>query len=212
MKLVFISDTHNWLDYIKIPDGDILVHSGDMTKAGTEKELRKFNDDIKVLPHKHKLVIAGNHDKICQTDPGLAKTILKDCTWLNDEAITIDGINFYGAPWTPEFGMWSFMLPRGPDLARKWSFIPDDTHVLITHGPPHGILDMVDNIIHKENTGCEMLAERIKTLPALKIHAFGHIHEQYGHTFKDGVLYINAASLNDRYVPANAPFEVETDE
>ena len=50
----------------------------------------------------------------------------------------MEGVKVYGSPWQPWFGGWAFNLERGPDIAAKWALIPDDTDVLLTHGPPAG--------------------------------------------------------------------------
>ena len=61
MRLVLISDTHGDHDHLTVPDGDVLIHAGDMTENGEVSEVRDFNRWLGTLPHKHKLVIAGNH-------------------------------------------------------------------------------------------------------------------------------------------------------
>ncbi len=60
--------------------------------------------------------------------------------YLEDSSITLYGINIYGSPWQPFFCNWAFNLPRGEELASKWSAIPQETDVLLTHGAPfcHG--------------------------------------------------------------------------
>jgi Icc-related predicted phosphoesterase len=95
--------------------------------------------------------------------------------YLEDEAVTIDGVRFYGSPWQPEFMDWAFNLPRGEALAAVWAKIPVGVDVLVTHGPPAGIGDLV----HGRSTGCAELRRRLdEVAPAL--HMFGHIHEDGG--------------------------------
>ena len=62
IKCVAISDTHNTTDGYKVPEGDILFHTGDFTKIGLEKEIIHFNNFLGTLNFKHIVVIAGNHD------------------------------------------------------------------------------------------------------------------------------------------------------
>ena len=89
----------------------------------------------------------GNHDRIVEEQTLLCREILKqkikNSTMLIDEEFTLNGIKFYGSPRTPEFFDWAFMYKRGKKAELIWSNIPDDTDILITHGPPKGILDKV---------------------------------------------------------------------
>lgn len=217
MKLVCISDTHNRSNNVHIPDGDVLVHSGDFTMSGGVKEFIFFAGGLKKLPHENIVVIAGNHDWLAESDPSLAKSIIEGSRpgvkYLHDESVEINGVNFYGSPYTPEFFNWAFNLPRGNYLKDKWDQIPDSTDVLITHGPPHMIGDMVarENSLIVDNAGCVDLARRIRNLPNIKCHVYGHIHEEYGLRTINGVKYANASILNDKYEPVNAPIIIELD-
>ncbi|XP_053952871.1 metallophosphoesterase domain-containing protein 1 [Anastrepha ludens] len=64
VRVVCMSDTHSLTSYLRfdIPTGDIFIHAGDFTKCGKREEVIEFNNWISTLPHKHKLVIAGNHE------------------------------------------------------------------------------------------------------------------------------------------------------
>ncbi|KAF2360176.1 Calcineurin-like phosphoesterase domain ApaH type [Trinorchestia longiramus] len=64
LRFVCMSDTHSVTSQIKfkIPDGDVLLHAGDFTRCGDIQEIRGFNTWLGKLPHKHKVVIAGNHE------------------------------------------------------------------------------------------------------------------------------------------------------
>lgn len=195
MKIVLISDTHGLFDKVDVPDGDVLIHCGDITSSGALSELARFNDQLRKLPHKHKLVIGGNHDTMLQKKPQEARALLDAATYLEDEEIVIDGVRFYGTPWQPEYLCMAFNLPQeGEELQKKWDAIPDDTHVLITHCPPHGILD---NLAGYGPLGCKLLRERLKWLPELRLHCFGHIHPCYGMNqwLSDRVTFVNAALM-----------------
>jgi len=207
MKIVCFSDTHKLQNEIKVPSGDVLLFAGDMCGGGGLTSVVQFNHWIGTLPHKHKIVIAGNHDRCFENNLQFAaKEAMTNCDYLEDSEIVIDGVKFYGSPWQPFFCSWAFNLERGKSLEKKWAMIPDDVDVLITHGPPHGILDVT---IDGEKTGCEDLLARIKNLSKLKYHIFGHIHEGYGTKEKDGVKFINASVCTFRYEPINAPIVVE---
>lgn len=205
MKLVCISDTHSLHRQIPhIPDGDVLIHAGDCLGAGTLDNVADLNDWLGELPHRHKIVIAGNHDWAFQETPEHARELLTNAIYLQDSGIEIDGVRFWGSPWTPTFMDWAFMEDRGEPINRHWQRIPDDTDVLITHGPPHGIGDAVDTGFQFESVGCEALLERVRHL-RLKAHIFGHIHEGYGESVPGTTRFINASTCDERYRPVNAP-------
>jgi len=203
MKIVTISDTHAMERSLVVPEGDVLIHAGDFSGRGSLSDLEDFLEWYNDLPHKHKILIAGNHDW-CFADVRREEAIAMTsqvCTYLEDSSVTIDGVKFYGSPWQPEFYDWAFQLPRGPDLAEIWAKIETDTDVLITHGPPHKILDFCPG----GHVGDEDLLAAVLKLPQLKYHIFGHIHEGYGiEKFLD-VTYINASNCTGKYVPSNQP-------
>lgn len=206
MRIVFLSDTHNKLSRVKVPDGDLLIHCGDFCGRGTIEEVKHFNEEMNKLPHKHKVVIAGNHDWPFLNQPQLARSILSNMIYLEDSETEIEGLRIYGSPWQPEFFNWAFNLPRcGVELKRVWDDIPDGTDILITHGPPAGILDLVPP--HK-HAGCELLLERVNQLKP-RIHCFGHIHPGYGMEKIGETTFVNAANLNDDYMPTNEPLVID---
>ena len=84
-------------------------------------------------------------------------------------------------------------LPK--DRARHWSNIPADTHVLVTHGPPFGILDLSPD--QAERMGDPELRNRVKELPALKLHAFGHVHGAHGAVEQHGITFANVALMGN---------------
>lgn len=209
MKLICISDTHSMHSSIRdIPDGDVLIHAGDSLGQGTLDDVHELNDWLGTLPHKHKIVIAGNHDWAFQDSPELARDALSNAIYLEDSGVEIEGVRFWGSPWTPVFWNWAFMLDRGQPLYDAWALIPDDTDVLITHGPPQGIGDEVELGLGFRNVGCLDLLERIDRL-SLKAHIFGHIHEGYGVYQRGALSLVNASTCNERYEPNNPPIVLE---
>lgn len=204
MRIVCVSDTHLAHEKrpIPIPDGDLLIHAGDGTLKGTAEELVRFDRWLAALPHRRKVLVAGNHDWLFQKDPAAARALLSpSITYLEDSEVTIDGLRIYGSPWQPEFCEWAFNLPRGPELAARWSRIPKGVDLLVTHGPPRDILDRCDD---GRNEGCDDLLEAVYRV-APKIHVFGHIHEAYGTLTKHGTTFVNASVCDSTYRPANAP-------
>lgn len=209
MKLICISDLHNKLAKINLPPGDALIISGDITNNGTIKELIQFNHVLGLNKDKYKyiILIAGNHDELFQSDPGLAKVLISNVThYLQDELVEIDGVKFYGSPWQPTFCNWSFNLDRGPAIKAKWDLIPNGIDVLITHGPPYGILD--ETLPNDEHVGCSDLFDAVMRVKP-QVHIFGHIHNSYGIKDFNGTTFINACSCNEMYLANNKPIEIE---
>jgi Icc-related predicted phosphoesterase len=213
MRIVCISDTHNCNDQIDVPEGDILIHSGDATINGTPDEIRNFNAWFSGLPHKHKIFVAGNHDWLFERDNVRARRLLSsNIIYLQDSPVEIEGMKFYGSPWQPRFYDWAFNLMRGPEIAEKWALIPDDTEILITHGPPNGILDEVPRVWGIEKTGCEELRKRIDELSKLgllRLHVFGHIHCGYGTMHTGGITFVNGSTCDEEYRPVQPPIVVD---
>ena len=209
MRIICLSDTHNRLDEIDVPAGDLLIHAGDFSGRGTRREVEYFAADLAALPHRTKVVIAGNHDFLFETDSAKARDLLGDsCIYLEDSGCDVDGLRIWGSPWQPWFHDWAFNLRTDDELAAKWSLIPDDTDLLITHGPPRGILDRTSG---GDDVGCAALVEAIRRVrPGL--HVFGHIHEGYGAVERDGTIHLNASNCTLQYEPTNAPVQLEWDE
>jgi Icc-related predicted phosphoesterase len=208
LRFVIVSDTHCRHNAVTIPDGDVLLHCGDFTMYGSPAQIADFDEWLESLPHRYKVVIAGNHDKGFEDAPEAARHLLKTPIYLQDSSIRIEGVNIYGSPWQPWFYDWSFNFPKGPKgrfRAREtWAKIPDDVDVLVTHGPPASILDIAPI---GGSVGCPELLEAVRRVkPAL--HAFGHIHEGYG-TLQRDTLFVNASTCDERYVPSNAPIIVD---
>ncbi len=216
MRIVCISDTHNQHSGIRVPDGDLLIHAGDGTGSGDFREVAAWLTWMDALPHPHKILVAGNHDWLFQREPFLAQALLDDhpgITYLRDSKCVVDGFRIWGSPWQPMFMFWAFNLPRGPMLREKWNQIPFDTDILVTHGPPCGILDQVvpeplggwapdqDPPAH---LGCEELLIRARTLRP-RLHVFGHIHGGYGVHKDRHTTYVNACICDEAYLPVNAP-------
>lgn len=215
MQLVILSDSHGLHEKIRVPDGDTLIHCGDLTDDIGRAALREFLVWFNALPHANKIFIAGNHDMAFEKWPDLTQAMVKEiapnCIYLQDSGCEIDGVKFWGSPYQPAFCNWAFNLPRGPELKRHWDMIPDDTDVLITHCPPFGILDVsgFDN----EKLGCRDLYEAVLRVEP-QVHCFGHIHHSYGTTklvHDDGfkTQMINAAICDERYKPTSSPFIYE---
>jgi hypothetical protein len=162
VKIVCMSDTHSTQGEFGffIPDGDIFIHAGDFTRYGLPSEIVAFNNWLATLPHRHKVVVAGNHelsldsrtweeaaeymDQAGETRQSTeqVRSLLTNCTYLEDESLEVLGVKIFGSPWQPDFSQSAFCLQRGEQLRDKWGKIPRDTEVLVTHGPPLGVGDL----------------------------------------------------------------------
>lgn len=203
-RLVCLSDTHGLHAELAVPEGDVLVHAGDFTARGREREVVDFGQWLATLPHAHKVVVAGNHDFLFEREPERARELLGDVVYLQDSGAELAGLSFWGSPWQPWFHDWAFNLQRGPELAAVWARVPAGVDVLITHSPPMGVLDRT---AWGRRVGCEALRAALPRI-APKLHVFGHIHEAHG-VAEGPPLSINACNCDLAYRAANAPVAVE---
>lgn len=208
-KLIFISDTHTLHDRFDIPDGDIIIHCGDVSSRGYRSEIENFLDWYAALPHKHKIMIPGNHDFFFEEyyETGKNYCDSRSIHLLLDSGVEIDGIKFWGSPITPYFHNWAFNRFRGSSIEAHWNKIPEGTDVLITHGPPAYMENKLSLVLEGEDVGCEDLYKTINRVKP-KINCFGHIHEGYGTHEDENTLFINCSLLDRRYSPVNKPIEV----
>jgi predicted phosphohydrolase len=190
MRIVCVSDTHARHHLTAVPDGDILVHAGDITRHGSLDDVESFDRWLGTLPHRHKVVICGNHDFCFQEQPEKARALVTNAIYLEDSGCELEGLSFWGSPWQPWFGGWAFNLPRGEELARVWAKIPAGVDMLITHGPPEGILDRTNR---GDDVGCRDLFDRVFEVRP-RLHVFGHIHEAAGQTVIDDITFVNAST------------------
>ena len=218
MIITLISDTHLKHNEITqdLPGGDLLLHAGDISSMGYQHEVQQFCKWFNnVENYDHKIFIAGNHDWGFQNNVEKIMEIVnsyKTVDYIQDETISVGDddkmVNVYGSPWQPEFYNWAFNLPKnGVELAVKWDAIPDNTDILITHGPAFGVLDTVAGKMW-DNLGCQLLTNKIKSIKP-KIHVCGHIHSGYGYYFDGDTHFINASVLNEAYQYTNKPITID---
>jgi hypothetical protein len=214
MKICSISDTHSKHKKVSIPECDMLICAGDYTFRGELSILQDFSNWIKELPIKYKIVIFGNHEVGYQFGPKRIKALemIKEsgAIYLEDSGVTIEGLNIWGSPASPFFHAWEFNYQRGPEIARIWNKIPDNTNILITHTPCKGVLDLVEIDDKFENIGCEDLRNKIDQLKELKLHVGGHLHLQGGNKAElNGITYVNAAICDEQYKTTHKPVVIE---
>ena len=198
-----ISDSHGFHKGLKVPDGDLLIHAGDVSGRGMESQVIDFLDWFTVQPHKYKIMIAGNHDFYFEqaSAESIEALIPSNIIYLNDSGVEIEGIRIWGSPVSTWFYNWAFNSHRGKDIQKHWDIIPGDTDILITHGPAYGVRDRTHSGIH---VGCDILLDSIMRIKP-RLHVFGHIHEGYGTEEINGVNFINAAVLTAGYELLNPP-------
>jgi Icc-related predicted phosphoesterase len=206
MKIVFISDTHGQHEKLTLPEGDMIIHAGDVSKRGGMAELEKFLDWYERLPFTHKVFAVGNHDFLAENNPAIFRQLIPDnCVYLENNDVVIEGIRIWGSPITPWFYDWAFNRQRGADIAKYWAMIPKGTDIVVTHGPAYDILDRTTGGVL---TGCEDLRAKIEEIKP-KYHVFGHIHEAYGMKQVGDTTFINASVLDEQYRMANAPIVLD---
>lgn len=214
-----ISDLHGYQP--KLEGGDLLIVAGDLTARDVPNQYISFNNWLSKQEYKRKIVIAGNHDGLCkkginvEVNPGEKRTVIPvlahNAVYLEDNSHEFEGLKIWGSPWTPTFCNWHFMKDRGEAISQMWSLIPDDTEILVTHGPPLGIQDQVkysNKAKEGKFAGCEELRTALERLKKLKLHVFGHVHEGYGKVIANGVIHVNASIMNEDYKPVNKPIRV----
>lgn len=208
MKFCCVSDIHSYLP--EIPDCDVLLIGGDICpdiKQAQHWWLRDiFSPWLDTLAERNICVIgvAGNHDFVFQDHPDLVPKMM--WKYLQDSGCEYKGFKIWGSPWQPRFYDWAFNLDE-PDLAKKWELIPDDTEILLLHGPPHLYGDYSN--YGNEHCGSPSLLRRIEELPNLKLAVAGHVHPGYGKYQIGKTTFVNASYVNSRYVPANKPIIIE---
>lgn len=203
MKIVCISDTHGLHQDIDVPDGDMLIHAGDLTVRGTSEQINDMLEWFGSLPHKYKILIAGNHD--FGFEQKLSDIIVPDSViYLENTFVEIEGLKIWGSPVSTPYYDWAFMwdISERTELYQK---IPDNTDIVISHGPPYGVFDHTKTGVH---AGCTALRDRLKQIKP-KLCVFGHIHEDNGIKELEGTVYVNAAILDRQYKITNQAIVLE---
>jgi len=193
LRLVALADTHLYHEGLAVPDGDVLVHAGDLLQHGSLDELERAAAFLRALPHATKVIVAGNHEVCLEKRAAEARALLSGMIYLEDEAREIDGLVFYGSPWQPKFRIWAFGAARGPELASKWAKIPDRVDVLVTHGPPYGFGDRIHWAGLDRHVGCRDLLARVREVKP-RLHVFGHIHQDRGRWVEGPTTFVNVTT------------------
>lgn len=215
--IICMSDTHARHRFVDVPDGDILVHAGDFCGRGERLEVSNFLDWMEELPHETKIVVPGNHDICVESDLNVHNEFVKAGVHLLIDEEYIDmksGLRFYGVPWTPDFypDIWAFQYrDAGCTPEEIWAKVPEETDILISHGPPYGNSDQI-SLGYSSHLGSSHLTKRIEELfDSLKGVICGHIHGGYGFRgfeesgWRHSPYIVNAAICTEYYTPVNDP-------
>lgn len=219
-----VADLHG--HYPKLEGGDLLIIAGDLTAKDTHAEWIEYLNWLSVQKYEQIIYITGNHDNTLEIpskclslldDPGIPQNRwAEEIIYLYDSGTDFEGFKIWGSPWTQSFeGMnpkcKAFTFDTDKELAEKWALIPDDIDILITHSPPYGIFDEVKDYYSGkiESVGSKTLLKKsLDIKPKLKLHVFGHIHENYGQMTIANRIFINASLVNEYYKPVNKPIRI----
>lgn len=202
MKLCLISDTHNKHRLVRgMQEADLLLHAGDFSSTGDVVQVGKFNKWLgqQARYYDRQVVIPGNHDRLFEDNWDLGKTLLDNATVLNQDVFEYEGFTIYGEPRQPAFNDWAFNVER-KDMEQVWAKVPPHVDILLTHGPPYGVGDLVPNGGH---VGCRAQRDWIDMFkPPLVV--CGHIHEGYGVYLLGSTVVVNASICTGYYEPINS--------
>jgi Icc-related predicted phosphoesterase len=215
VKVTVISDLHG--DRPKLGGGDLLIVAGDLTARDTLPEYHDFNNWLGKQNYKKKIVIAGNHDNMLKTrlppNDEFSKKLLCWGEYLCDSGTEFEGLKIWGTPWTRWFegvnpDCIAFMLLTEFQLRDKFDLIPEDTDILISHGP---CFQRLDKTLYGDHAGSTALRDRVDFLRGkkLKYHFHGHIHEAYGKLEEGGLITMNVSRMDRSYRPVNSIVKIE---
>ena len=211
MTIVALSDSHGNHRSIDLPVGEIAIHCGDCTRRSNNLEILDFIQWFSDLQFNYKILVAGNHDRFIQKRKEEFYEMLKNrnIIYLENRAIQIAGVNFFGSPYTMNYGgTGAFTYKDEHEANQLWNLIPENTDILITHGPPKGYRDY--SKAEKRNTGCQVLLTRVLSVRP-RYHIFGHIHESYGTEEDGGTSFVNASIVNGAEEAVNKPVQILLD-
>ncbi len=208
VKICATSDTHTLHRKILVPECDLFIHAGDITDKGELTTIWDFMSWLREIPAKHKVFIAGNHDKCFQKDRGLVGSNgIDGIYYLENQGVCLQGISIFGSPWTPYFYDWAFNgtdqeegdTSYGPNLDRLYGQIPDGLDILICHGPMEGVLDFSGDL---NRVGSKMLKKHVvRAKPNILI--CGHVHSGYGYERYGETDCYNVSGLQRDYITPN---------
>jgi len=228
-RVVCVSDLHeNW---VEMPEGDLLLIAGDLTFGFKHDYVSQQKTIINEFlpwaldqPAEKVVCVAGNHDQSVEKwGWPIVPSSSEKLIYLQDAGVDVCGFRIWGTPWQPWFYNWGFNAPkRGGErfLKERFDLIPDETDIIICHGPPYSYGDHeVDGMYESlgygqtpKRSGSKALAAAVRRVDPL-LMVCGHIHQGYGVYNVHGkqTKIANAALVNYEYKPVNEPlvFDIE---
>ncbi|MFB6354944.1 MAG: metallophosphatase domain-containing protein [bacterium] len=197
MKIVVISDTHGLHSQLNVPQGDVLIHAGDVCRDPSQ--LTSFLNWFENQAQDRKILVPGNHDFPLhyQNERYREQCKQRGIDMLIDDTTAIQDVTVHGTPWTPTFGQWVYQKDDSK-LDKYFRQIPQNTDLLVSHGPPKDILDQTTD---GRRVGSRSLRSTVENVSP-QYHVFGHIHEARGKTTQEGTTFINASCFP---YPSNNP-------
>jgi Icc-related predicted phosphoesterase len=208
MRVCCIADLHGHVP-ADVPPCDLLLIAGDLgpddPREGAAWLRQLFVPWLERQPAAEVAAIAGNHDYMALRRPELLREVAA-WRYLENDAAIVAGLRVAGSSWSLTFGIWPMQAPE-EELEDMWQSIPDDTEVVLVHGPPYGYCDLTARGVHG---GSRTLLRRLLELPRLRLVCTGHIHEGYGQAvLPTGALVVNASLVDVALRPVNAPILVD---
>jgi len=192
VRITVISDTHLMHEKLVLPEGDLLIHCGDLFALGrsNDSDLKQLDSWFGRQPFDKIVCTGGNHDHVLERARARRRAPFRNACYLEDEALQYRGLTIYGAPWVPGLPTHAFHKDRA-GLADAWARIPAGVDILVTHTPPKGILDRSSK---GASFGCPELTRELRRISP-RVHCFGHVHASAGQTERGHTLFINASSI-----------------
>lgn len=203
MRILALSDTHELhRELDRLPESDILIHAGDWTFFSKKlSAIEDFDGWLSEQPVRKRCILSpGNHEFYLEADAS-RRSLTPSGTVLMEEALSVEGLNIWCSPVTPLYGG-AFGISDPAKRAAHYERIPANTHILVTHGPPYGILDAKAGTT--ERFGCPELLNAVQRIKPL-VHIFGHVHIGYGILQTADTTFINAAVLGPDGDTKNKP-------
>ncbi len=207
--------------------GDLLIIAGNLTAHDELDQYLKFNHWFISQKYTKKIIISGNHDNLIEKgfvvnlDDNSRQSLIPifpfNATYLQDTGESFKGFNIWGSPWIKSSSgllkhSKAFVVESDSQLEQKWEEIPDDTNILITRCPVYGVFDDIYDFVKNDtvNMGSISLRKKILSMPSLKLHVCGHIHEHGGKQIKTSLaIFANASYVNEKYKPIHNIIRVE---
>lgn len=218
MKLKILSDTHMFHMQEPLDKVDILIHCGDATNSKNllvnEMEFKEFFAWWEAYPAEYKIFVPGNHDMFCESPKfnRFVKSLNQEkFKFLIDNVSNVEGVSFYGTPFTPRFNDWAFNASRNK-IHKHYSPISQGVDIVISHGPPKFILDSTQKKVVEEDGDVKSYIEQVGCMSLLRVieqsikkpkHVFfGHIHgnslfENNGTLIRRDIQYHNCSQVID---------------